>query len=61
LILKLIIDRNFSVEEEEKLIRKIRETCDEDMNIEIKIADGIALTKYGKSRVVVSRGWPFVK
>lgn len=60
LLLRLIVDRNYSRDSESKLVKKIKENCGEAMSVEIEIVDELPLAESGKHRFIISKVSPFV-
>lgn len=60
LLLRLIVDENYSSEGEKKLVEKIKEKCGQDMRVEVEIVDNFEKTASGKHRFIISEVSPFV-
>ena len=60
LLIRLVVDENYSEEGEKKLIDKIKEKCGEDMSIKISLVNEIPLTESGKHRFIISKISPFI-
>ncbi|MDZ7859584.1 MAG: AMP-binding protein [Candidatus Krumholzibacteriota bacterium] len=60
LLLRLIVTNQYNEKGKAKLIKKIKENCGEDMNIDIELVDKIPLTESGKHRFIISKVSPFV-
>lgn len=60
IILNLVVDKSFTREEKQKLIKRIYLKCGENMKVDIQLVNKIPLTKSGKRRFIISKVSPFV-
>lgn len=60
LILKLVVDDRFNDDERQKLGRRVKENCGENMELTIEFHEDIPPTESGKHRFIISNVSPFL-
>lgn len=61
LILKLIVEKSFTINEKQKLLNRVYYYCGKNMKVNIEVVDEIPLTVSGKQRFVISKLSPYQK
>ena len=61
LVLRLVVTGEFGEESRLDLIRRVKDKCGENMDVDIETVDDITLTESGKRRLVISNVSPFVE
>lgn len=61
LVLRLVVTGEFGEESRQELIRRVKDKCGEEMDVDIETVDDITLTKSGKRRLVISNVSPFIE